>query len=249
MLTAIVIPHHSATATVMQTIPLNTGFNHDPQYLQKYSPNPKDDLFWSVIQDPNGSTLHPASTINPYPVAWQAAQGDSQWISFVNDGSTGLKQGAYVYQKCFCLTRALFENKDAINQSSLDLSVMADDAFYLDVNSMPGPLGNILTNGGGKGGFGGPPATLKLTGQALVNKLKAGRNCLNVRVDDLGGVITGFNLVGTLTTTGIDGIAQAAGPKETPQFNNCSSCKKRGPFDPSTEVGPAIKVQPVKRLR
>ena len=170
-------------------------------------------------------------------------------IIIVNDGSTGLRQGAYIYQKCFCLTRALFENKEAINQSSLDLAVMADDAFYLDINNMPTPSSNIFTYGSGNGGFAGPPATLKLTGQALVSKLKVGRNCLNVRVDDLGGVITGLNLVGTLTTTGIDGIAKAAGPKETPQFNNCSSCKKRGPIDLPSELGPAIPAQPIKRSR
>jgi hypothetical protein len=79
-----------------------------------------------------------------------------------------------------------------------------------------------LASGGGAGGFNTPPAVWKITGNDLLKLLRPGRNCLTVRVDDIGGVVTGFNLKGSLTTTGIDGIARAT--KSGPQFDKCSSC-------------------------
>jgi len=224
MLTAIVITRNSAKASPdMQTITLNTGYNHDNQSA---FPIGAIDVFWTLTQDPIIGTTEPrsANVINKHP-AWQPAQEppNSQWISYTGNGSTGILKGPYVYQKCFCLTKALWENKDAIQQSTLDLSIRADDNFYVGLNQMPTPGSNLLTQAGGLGAFNGPPAVLKITGNKLSQLLKPGRNCLVVRVDDLGLAITGFNLVGSLTTTGIDGIAK--GPKPAGQFNSCSSCK------------------------
>jgi hypothetical protein len=122
------------------------------------------------------------------------------------------------------MTKALWENKEAIQQSSLYVSVRSDDRFYLALNQVPSSGNNLLASGGGNGGFMGPPAVLQITGSNLLQHLRPGRNCLNVTVEDIGGVITGFNLVGSLTTTGLDGIAK--GPKGPSQFNACSSCKK-----------------------
>ncbi|MFY9619585.1 MAG: hypothetical protein WAQ99_07205 [Pyrinomonadaceae bacterium] len=234
ILTALVMTHNSAKASPdMQTITLNTGYNHANQSA---FPIGALDAFWTVTQDPIAGTSEPrsANAINKH-AAWQPAQQppNSQWISYTGNGATGIKQGPYIYQKCFCLTKALWQNKDAIQQSTLDLSIRADDNFYVGLNQMPTPGSNLLTQGGGVGAFNGPPAVLKITGNKLLQLLKPGRNCLVVRVDDIGSVITGFNLVGSLTTTGIDGIAQ--GPKVAGQFNACSACKNS-----KSEFGPAV---------
>ena len=220
------LAHPAMPAPDMQTITLNTGFNHD---TQKTFAIGTPDVFWSVIKDPIAITneSRAADTILKHN-AWKPPQGtnESQWISYTTNGSKDLQAGPYYYQKCFCLTKALWDNKAAIAQSSLDVSVLSDDGFYLGLNLAPGSLGpssNHLTHGGGAGGFSGAPAVLKITGDKLVSLLRPGRNCLTVRVDDIGGVITGFNLAGSLTTTGIEGIARAT--KSGPQFDRCSSCQ------------------------
>jgi hypothetical protein len=231
MLTVLLMPHNAVEAAPdMQTITLNTGFNQNAQV--KYplpSSGPVLDLFWTVTADPvSGAVPRSANVINKH-AAWQPALADSQWISYVTNGSTGIKKGPYVYEKCFCLTKALFSNQDAIQKSSFDVSVRADDAFSLALNGQ-----NLLSTGtGGIGAFNGTPATVTLKGSQLVQKLKPGRNCLTVRVDDIGTVITGFNLAGSLTTAGIDGIA--SGPKVTSQFTSCSTCR-----NPRLDVGHAI---------
>lgn len=215
----------------MQTITLNTGFNHDTQHAFSIG---QPDVFWTVIKDPVSQTseARAADTIQKHS-AWQPPQPtESQWISYIPGGSQYLKQGAYYYQKCFCLTKALWDNKEAMALSELEVSVRADDGFYLGLNvpwSDLGPTKNLhqLAHGGGLGAFNGPPAVLNIKGNNLVKLLKPGRNCLTVRVDDIGGVITGFNLKGSLTTTGIDGIAKAT--KLGPQFDRCSSCQGTKP--------------------
>ncbi|HEX8188865.1 MAG TPA: hypothetical protein VF586_10975, partial [Pyrinomonadaceae bacterium] len=194
LLTAPLLKSNTAKASPdMQTITLNTGYDHSQQ--KAYTVGPADS-FWTLIQDPSSSTAEPrpANTINRHP-AWSAVQGASQWISFSPTGSgPGLLKGTYVYQKCFCLTKALWENPEAISQSSLNVSVRADDAFYLGLNTMPDPSLNasyLLTNmTGGGGGYTGPAASLSVKGEKLLPLLQPGRNCLNVRVEDMGEVIT-----------------------------------------------------------
>jgi hypothetical protein len=231
LMTALLMTKRSGMAAPdMQTITLNTGFNHDTQQVFGIG---TPDQFWTVIQDPVTSTneARAADTIQKHS-AWQPPLGtnESQWISYTTNGAQGIVKGPYFYQKCFCLTRALWANREAIAQSSLDFAVRSDDAFYLGLNIAPaslGPSSNHLASGGGAGGFSGPPAVLKITGDKLVSLLRPGRNCLTVRVDDVGTVITGFNLKGGLTTTGVTGIAKAAKPG--PQFDRCSACQGTRP--------------------
>jgi hypothetical protein len=250
MLTGMMVINRSAKASPdMQTITLNTGFNHVTQkvYATGTLSAPFPDLYWTLI-NPSGTPLHSAYNIKRHP-AWSppqvitslTPQGTSQWISFSGDGIGGLVvKGSYYYQKCFCLTRTLWDNPEAIQQSILDVSVRADDFFYLGLNTIPdknNPSTYFLaTNANtGEGGFVGKPAAFKIMGDDLVKRLRPGRNCLSVRVDDIGGAISGLNLVGSLTTTGIDGIAKAATPKSAPQFDSCSSCSKIK-FDKDAEL-------------
>lgn len=232
LVTATLMTKNSGMAAPdMQTITLNTGFNHDTQQVFGIGSvtSPVKDVFWTLIQDPIGSTseARAADTIQKHS-AWQPPQGtnESQWISYSPNGSQGIVKGAYYYQKCFCLTKALWENKEAIAKSILDVSVRSDDGFYLGLNIPPsslGPSSNHLASSGSTGGFNGAPAILTLTGEKLAQLLRPGRNCLTVRVDDTGTVITGFNLKGSLTTTGVNGIAKAT--KQGPQFDKCSACQ------------------------
>ncbi len=230
-LTVMLLVNNSAEAAPdLQTITLNTGFNHNAQLKYPLPTSaPVIDLFWTVISDPLGLPVPRSANVINKHAAWQQPLADSQWISYVGNGSTGIKKGPYVYQKCFCLTKALFSNQDAIQKSTFDVSVRADDAFSLALNGS-----NLLQTGsGGVGAFNGPPAVLTLKGAQLVQNLRPGRNCLTVKVDDIGTVITGFNLAGSLTTTGIEGIA--SGPKVQTQFNNCSVCKNA-----KSDIGNAI---------
>lgn len=224
----------------MQTITLNTGFNHSIQAKYPVASNVAPlgtaagplDAYWTVVSA-SGAPLNSAFNINKHP-AWSAAQADSQWISYSSTGSQNLVQGPYYYQKCFCMTKTLWQSDEAVQKSVLDISVKADDAFYLGLNTIPdknNPSTYILATNmsTGAGGFSNsnPFAVLKLTGNKLTNLLRPGRNCLTVRVDDMGGVITGFNLAGSLTTAGIDGIAKVVPPSTAPQFDSCSSCSGR----------------------
>lgn len=223
----------------MQTITLNTGYNHSTQHKYLVG-NP--DAFWTIIQDPSNATPRPANTITPHQ-AWSQPQGESQWISFSQNGS-GRPGGVYVYQKCFCLSRALWDNPEAIRQSSLDIKARGDDAFYLGLNTTPDPNvpGSYLlaTTTGVGGGFNGNPISLSIKGDKLASLLRPGPNCLTVRVDDTGGVITGLYIEGGLTTTGVDGIASSAPPKGAPQFAACSACSKTRP-DRAAEVRDEVK--------
>jgi hypothetical protein len=100
ILTALVMTHNSAKASPdMQTITLNTGYNHDNQSAFSIGAL---DAFWTLTQDPIAGTSEPrsANVINKH-AAWQPAQQppNSQWISYTGNGSTGIKQGPYIYQK------------------------------------------------------------------------------------------------------------------------------------------------------
>lgn len=220
----------------MQTITLNTGYNHSSQ--QAYGIG-VGDAFWTLVKDASGPTSRPAITINKHS-AWSPPGGASQWISFSQNG-VGRAGGIYVYQKCFCLTKTLWENPEAMRQSSLDITVRADDGFYLGLNTVPGPGNSLLaTIPGSSGGFSGAPGTLSVKGEKLLSLLKPGTNCLYARVDDTGGVITGLNVSGTLTAAGIDGIASVSAPGAPPQYAGCSACARTRP-DRSTEAQGEVK--------
>jgi len=236
----------------MQTITLNTGYNHPVQHKYAVAPNVGPlgpgvgplDSFWTVVKEPSKASQvpRPANTINKHP-AWAAAAGESQWISFSPNGSGPNMKGTYVYQKCFCLTKALWDNPEAIRRSSLDLTVRADDEFYVGLNKTPDPndpASYLIKTGTSTGGYTGPAATLSVNGEKLLSLLRPGSNCLTVRVEDMGQVITGLNIEGSLTTTGIDGIASSASPNTPSQFAACSACGRTRP-DRASDVRDDIK--------
>ncbi len=134
-----------------------------------------DDDDWEVIVDAaGGTTPRPATVINAHP-AWLTIPG-TQWISAAATGPNGL----YVYRFCFCLD-GRFKNP------VLTLASRADDA------------GQIFLNGvliGPTGGFNAPqPLVHTVTNASL---FVCGENCIEVHVQNLGGVVTGFNMAANI---------------------------------------------------
>lgn len=222
----------------VQTLTLNTGFNHDTNAAYSLAAPMKDD-FWTLFYDQTSVPVRLADLMQKYSV-WSPAMPDSQWIAFAPNGvpiSNGKPQRVYVFQKCFCLKKG-FENEKNIKDALLDINLRADDwaAVYLNENpaTITGPvsytsqpataLTSVFPN---SGAFNAKPATAKLSGKELISRLKVGRNCLQVRLDDTGLVVSGFNLTGNLTIAGLDGIGKGADPRT--MFGNCSSCgRQRG---------------------
>ena len=142
--------------------------------------NVNDDT-WQVISEPNPGILpRPAVTIAPNP-AWNTIPG-TRWISA---NATG-PNGEYIYEYCFCLSN---QWRDA----SVSMLTRCDDAGEVFLN------GNFI---GTLGNFNAPlPALVATTNQ---NFFQPGINCLQVVVRNIGGVVTGFNMQGSIRAT--DGL-------------------------------------------
>lgn len=234
----------TSTFADMQTITLNTGFNHanNARYVRPSTfwvyPLPASvnhkDAYWTLVYDPktNGGTPIPrrSDIMARYP-AWLPEMADSEWISFERNGfPTGQFPRIYVFEKCFCLKRGFDQGTDAVEKTIMDLQLRADDQAQVYLNQSIGTiLGSappILGTSSSSGGFNNPtPATITLKEATLTSRLKRGRNCLQVKLSDTGSVVSGFNLTGSITAKGIDQVAATPTPENSSaQFNSCSSC-------------------------
>lgn len=166
-----------------EAIPINTGANGNVAL-----PIGAGDPNWTVIGDPDPATTEPrpATTIVPYPGAWQPALPGSTWISSYPT-SVNPTNGKYTYQYCFCLN----PNFDV---PKLTLSLRADDSAEVFLNGVsigqtPNPSHNTAS-----------PTTLTANKQS---DFKPGRNCLTVDVQNTGSVASGLNLVGQISAAGL----------------------------------------------
>ncbi len=143
-------------------------------------PTGQPDDQWEVLSEPPpvGVLPRPAVVIPPNG-AWNTIPG-TQWISANGTGPNG----TYVYQLCFCLDKR-FSNP------ALDMMIRADDEFDVILN------GNFL---GTWGGCFNCPTPVGLT-FANPNLFRPGENCLQIVVRNLGGVVTGFNMQGSVRAT------------------------------------------------
>jgi len=158
---------------------LNTGFDEAADTV--LSPPATDDD-WTVINaDPPRRGRIVANPV----AAWAAAQPDSAWISVNrNRGQSvpGLERPQF--ETCFCLG-------EGASAAALDLELFADDRATVFLNG-----GHVA---GPDGGFNTPePFSVHYSETVGEGLLRTGENCLQVEVDDFGGVFTGLNLVGTL---------------------------------------------------
>lgn len=217
-----------AFAQDMQTITLNTGYNHTSNSVY---PAGGYDLFWTLLSAPTyaGATPRSANVTAGHP-AWALPTPGSQWISY-NSTNGFSSNGDFIYQKCFCLKPG-FNRPNAVAQSILNIGVRADDFFWVGLNTIPVPSSlatYFLNTTLPMGAHNGPLKTGTLSSTALTSRLRVGQNCLNVLVRDTGAGITGLNLTGTLTLSGIDEVRKNI--RVTPTlfkpngYSNCSSCR------------------------
>lgn len=271
----------------MQTITLNTGFNHatNQRYTRPSGVNWKwtlpalvnhKDEYWTLIHDPvtnNGTPVPRQADIMPYVAGpWIAEMPNSEWIAFERNGipkNDGKDARAYVFEKCFCLKKG-FDAEDAYKKTVMDLQLRADDwaAVYLN-QTLPTILSpkypvkpykifapepdSILQISAASGGFGNPvPAKTTISGSDLIKQLKVGRNCLQVKLYDLGLAVSGFNLTGGITAQGIDEVARFDPKNPKQQFSQCSSCLgKKLPdvnsvFDVVDKIKNGVQIRPAK---
>ena len=138
-----------------------------------------DDDTWTVTVDASGGiTPRPATVINPHP-AWLTIPG-TQWVSAAQYGPNGV----YHYEYCFCLDPR-FKN------AAMILDLRADDYAEVWFN---GVMVGATPNGWA---FNTPqPTRVIVTDQSL---FRACENCIEIRVTNGGGVVTGFNIAGSIT--------------------------------------------------
>ncbi len=271
----------------MQTITLNTGFNH--AINAAYTPSPftyplantanYKDEYWTLISDPNtngGTPIPRWADIMPKHPAWSSAMPNSQWIAFERNGSpsgTAADAYTYVFEKCFCLKKGFDSDKEAVEKTKLEIQMRADDwgAVYLNqtvsnILQFPSTIpvspytslvdGTVnepyaIVKGTTNGGFNSPiPAQVTLKAEELIKRLKVGRNCVQVKIYDLGRAVSGFNLTGSITAAGIDEVAKFNPRNPRQQFSQCSACFERrrgeGVFDAADNTKFDVKAEPVK---
>lgn len=143
-----------------------------------FIPVGQDDDTWTVTCDAtNGAVPRPAKVIQPHS-AWAVIPG-TRWIS----ATTASTNGLYCYRYCFCLDPR-FKN------ATLTMSLLADDAATVWLN---GVQVGATPNGWA---FLNPPTQIFVTNQSLFRPCE---NCIEIRVVNGGGVITGMDVSGTIT--------------------------------------------------
>lgn len=178
-------PRDGAEPCPDATYVLNTGYDQDAGAAVTPC-SPDDD--WEVTDEAvsAGTTPRRADVIDPHP-DWASPFPDSRWISVTCDGDPGLSgaEEHFEFTYCFCLN-------EGFHEPELDLKLRADDAIEeirLNGNSLPFA---------GNGTYAGTPVE-ETYGERYRRYFRSGKNCLTVVIRDTGSVITGLNLVGTMT--------------------------------------------------
>lgn len=136
---------------------------------------------WQTIAPP---PLGPVAVLSGLNSSWAAAPFGSSWVSQLASDSNNAASGLRRYQLCFDLCFGFQA------PAPFQIQALADDSAQVLLNGVL--IGNI-------GGF-TTPTTLNVTA-AILQNLHAGRNCLEVRVNNIAGgsTPTGFALAGILT--------------------------------------------------
>ena len=191
---------NSTFASVYQTVDLSTGVNVGAIGNPLYPVSGRDD-FWivrSVLNVP--SPPNTSSWITNLPPGWNTIPGTRP--IFGNNNGVGTSE----YERCFCL--------QAVDKAKLTLTMRADNRANLFLNSyfanqILQTISNTTFNSAT------PPAQFTYTAQT---GLKAGLNCIRVRVNNEGGP-TGFALKATLQGFGAqDSVRDACCRRSEPVF-------------------------------
>ncbi|HEX8626006.1 MAG TPA: hypothetical protein VF782_13150 [Allosphingosinicella sp.] len=199
-LVALILLGASGDAFGQTMVPLNTGYNHS-NFTVYPAPGSATvlDNYWVKVAANYPPINVPAFVINTHP-AWQAPLSGggfpSQWIgSTTPDGkSPPIAQRPYaIYRKCFCLM-------PGYQKAELSFQMRGDDFIQVWLNTV---TSTIVT--AQNGSFSGPP----ISGTAQPSQFRRGVNCLYVLVEDPGGIVSGFNLAGTVSAFGLMPMAAA----------------------------------------
>lgn len=179
-----------ASPSALQTVDVSTGVNvgifGNPFFAT--TPGTRDD-FWMVRSTP------PSGAQPPNTRAWIVTLGNG-WNTtagtlpiFANNTNVGTSE----YERCFCLATP--------QEAKLTLTMRADNKANLFLNSYFNPAMQAVVNNTFAANV--QPVQFTYTAQ---NGLKAGKNCIRVRVNNEGGP-TGFSLKATLQGYGAQDTA------------------------------------------
>jgi hypothetical protein len=164
---------------------LNTGFDQasgTPLPLGS-SPGGTSDNDWQVL---NAPIPGPAKLVIHPHAAWPAPLANSRWISVdPNSGASIPNLPVLQFENCFCVN-------GGASSAELDLQLFADDnaAVFLNDAQIGAPGGSFSN---------ASPLHVQVTGAVGgTGPFKIGENCLRVDVRDIGGVVTGLDLTGTV---------------------------------------------------
>ena len=176
----------TAAPSAYQTVDLSTGVNVGVPGNPLYPPGGRDD-YWRVRSVPGNASLNVQSWIVMPGTGWNTIPG-TQPI-FGNNNGVGTSE----YERCFCLQSA--------EKAQLTLTLRADNKANLFLNSyFANPVVQALVNNTFNNSI--QPVQFTYTAQ---NGLRAGRNCVRVRVNNEGGP-TGFALKATLQGFGAQDV-------------------------------------------
>jgi hypothetical protein len=218
-------PTDTAFASAYQTVDISTGVNVGAAGNPLYPAGGRDD-FWRVRAVPGNASLNAPAWIILMGTGWNTIPG-AQPI-FGNNNAVGTSE----YERCFCLQSA--------EKAQLTLTFRADNKANLFLNSyFANPIVQALANNTFAGNV--QPVQFTYTAQ---NGLRAGRNCLRVRVNNEGGP-TGFALKAALQGFGAQDASgeSCCGRGEavfSEAFRGAASA-----IDPGGESGPVRDATPV----
>lgn len=139
------------------------------------------DPLWTVIVDPLVGTAEPhlSRTISPY-AGWDPAFAGTRWISTLGSAANPVN-GLYVFQRCFCV-------KSAVKKAHIVLDILADDSASVILNGV-----TIATT----------PANAYSTPTHVdvTVMLPAGKNCLEVNVQNTHSQAMGLDITGSITAS------------------------------------------------
>ncbi|HVZ38813.1 MAG TPA: SdrD B-like domain-containing protein [Candidatus Kapabacteria bacterium] len=196
------------------TLRLNSGLN---QVTNTLVPIGAYNLSWTVISDPDPGTSEPrpAVAITKHP-AWGGPLVNTQWLSSYPTSIAPLN-GPYVFQTCFCMNQ-----KHGAPKLVMDL--MADDSAAVFLN------GNYV--GSTTGGYTTPTHIVDVNPAHF----QPGKNCLQVKVVNIGSVAMGFDLAGYVNASGVGLIkpkcCDSTGAVMGMKFNDLNCNGKQDPGEP-----------------
>jgi hypothetical protein len=229
-LTATLALADTAFASAYQTVDLSTGLNVGLPGNPPYPATGRDD-YWHVRSVPGNASLNAQAWIILMGSGWNTILG-AQPI-FGNTNAVGTSE----YERCFCLQSA--------EKAQLSLTLRADNKANLFLNSyFANPIMQALANNTFAGSV--QPVQFTYTAQ---NGLRAGRNCIRVRVNNEGGP-TGFALKATLQGFGAqDAGGESCCGRGEPVFSEAfrgasSAIDPGGESAPADGATPALEVSP-----